>query len=74
MKMSDVINVVEEAFGMRGEGKGKMPTRTYLAVDKGDSRAMPVALPGCEGVKMGKRTPRESMSWSTFDAESGRNQ
>jgi len=49
--MSDVINVVEEAFRLCGEGKGKMPAKVYLAVERGDFRAMPAALPGCAGVK-----------------------
>jgi alanine dehydrogenase len=51
IKMSDVINVVEEAFRMCGEGRGKMPAKTYLSVEHGDFRAMPAALPGCAGVK-----------------------
>jgi len=49
--MSDVVNVVEEAFRMCGEGKGKMPPKTYLALEHGDFRAMPASLPGCAGVK-----------------------
>jgi alanine dehydrogenase len=51
IKMSDVINVVEDAFRMYGEGKGNMPAKTYLSVEHGDFRAMPAALPGCAGVK-----------------------
>jgi alanine dehydrogenase len=51
IRMSDVINVVEEAFRMCGEGKGKMPAKVYLSVEQGDFRAMPAALPGCAGVK-----------------------
>jgi alanine dehydrogenase len=51
IKMSDVINVVEGALRMCGEGKGKMPPKVYLAVEHGDFRAMPAALPGCAGVK-----------------------
>jgi len=49
--MADVINVVEEAFKMLGEGRGKMPAKTYLSLERGDFRAMPAALPGCAGVK-----------------------
>lgn len=49
--MSDVINVVEEAFRMCGEGRGKMPAKTYLSLEHGDFRAMPAALPGSAGVK-----------------------
>jgi alanine dehydrogenase len=51
MTMSDVISVVEAAFRMCGEGKGKMPAKVYLSVEKGDFRAMPAALPGCAGMK-----------------------
>ncbi|MGB5925135.1 MAG: ornithine cyclodeaminase family protein [Dehalococcoidia bacterium] len=51
IKMSDVINVVEEAFRMCGEGRGKMPSKTYLSLEHGDFRAMPAALPGCAGLK-----------------------
>lgn len=51
MRMSDVINAVEEAFRMCGEGRGNMPAKTYLSVDRGDFRAMPAALPGCAGMK-----------------------
>ena len=65
IKMSDVINVMEEAFGTCGRGSRKAPTRTGLVVDRGDFRAMRAALHRCEGVKMGKRTPRKSIWWST---------
>ena len=51
IRMPDVINVVEEAFRLCGEGKGKMPAKTYLSLEHGDFRAMPAALPGCAGVK-----------------------
>jgi alanine dehydrogenase len=51
MKMSDVIRVVEEALRMWGEGKGNMPAKVYLPVERGDFRAMPAALPGCAGMK-----------------------
>ena len=47
MRMADVINVVEEAFKMCGEGKGKMPAKVYLSVEQGDFRAMPAALENC---------------------------
>jgi len=49
--MADVINVVEEAFRIWGEGKGNMPAKAYLPVEHGDFRAMPAALPGCAGIK-----------------------
>ena len=51
IRMSDVVKVVEETFRMCGEGKGKMPAKTYLSLEHGDFRAMPAALPGCAGVK-----------------------
>jgi alanine dehydrogenase len=51
MRMADVINVVEEAFRIWGEGKGNMPAKVYLPVEHGDFRAMPAALPGCAGMK-----------------------
>ncbi len=66
IRMSDVINVVEEAFRMCGEGKGKMPPKVYLAVEQGDFRAMPAALPGCAGVKWVNVHPQNPISWSTF--------
>ena len=56
--MSDVISVVEAAFRMCGEGKGKMPAKVYLSVEKGDFRAMPAALPGCAGMKWVNVHPR----------------
>jgi len=43
---------------MCGEGKGKMPAKVYLAVEQGDFRAMPAALPGCAGVKWVNVHPR----------------
>jgi ornithine cyclodeaminase/alanine dehydrogenase-like protein (mu-crystallin family) len=51
IRMADVINVVEEAFRMCGEGKGRMPAKKYLSLEYGDFHAMPAALPGCAGVK-----------------------
>lgn len=51
IRMSDIINVVEEAFRICGEGRGRMPAKTYLSLEKGDFRAMPAALPGCAGMK-----------------------
>ena len=58
MRMSDVINVVEDAFRMCGEGKGKMPAKTYLSLENGDFRAMPAALPECAGMKWVNIHPR----------------
>jgi alanine dehydrogenase len=51
MKMADVIGAVEEAFRLCGEGKGRMPAKVYLSLERGDFRAMPAALPGCAGMK-----------------------
>ena len=51
IRMPDVINVVEESFRICGEGKGSMPAKTYLSLEKGDFRAMPAALPGGAGMK-----------------------
>jgi alanine dehydrogenase len=58
MKMADVIKVVEEAFRMCGEGKGRMPAKVYLSLEQGDFRAMPAALPGCAGMKWVNVHPR----------------
>jgi alanine dehydrogenase len=58
MRMRDVIDAVEEAFRMCGEGRGKMPAKTYLSLEHGDFRAMPAALPGCAGVKWVNVHPR----------------
>ncbi len=60
MNMSDIIQVVEEAFRIWGEGKGNMPAKAYLLVDHGDFRAMPAALPGCAGVKWVNAHPHNS--------------
>lgn len=58
--MSDVINVVEEAFRIWGEGLGRMPAKTYLSLEQGDFRAMPAALPGSAGVKWVNVHPKNS--------------
>jgi ornithine cyclodeaminase/alanine dehydrogenase-like protein (mu-crystallin family) len=68
IEMSDVINVVEETFRMRGEGRGKMPSKTYLRLEHGDFRAMPTALPGFKDVKRLRRTPQNSILWTTFNS------
>lgn len=51
LNMSSVIKAVEQAFRDWTEGKGTMPAKSYLSLDKGDFRAMPAALPGAAGVK-----------------------
>lgn len=51
LNMPDVLDSVEGAFRDWGEGRGNMPPKAYLTVEKGDFRAMPAALPGCAGMK-----------------------
>ncbi|MBI4267435.1 MAG: ornithine cyclodeaminase family protein [Chloroflexi bacterium] len=46
-----VIKVVEQAFRDWAEGNAQMPAKSYIALEKGDFRAMPAALPGAVGVK-----------------------
>jgi alanine dehydrogenase len=60
MTMPDVIDVVEDAFRMLGEGKANMPAKAYLLVEQGDFRAMPAALPGCAGMKWVNAHPDNS--------------
>ena len=49
--MSDVMAVVEQAFKDWVLGKARMPAKAYLALDQGDFRAMPGALPHAVGIK-----------------------
>lgn len=58
MNMPDILNVIEGAFRMWGEGKGIMPAKSYLLVEHGDFRAMPAALPGCVGIKWVNAHPK----------------
>lgn len=51
LNMSDVIEVVEDAFREWETGRGNMPPKAYLLVEHGDFRAMPGALPGAAGTK-----------------------
>jgi len=51
IEMLDLINVVDEASRMCGEGRGKISAKMDLFLEHGDFWAMPAALPGCEGVK-----------------------
>ena len=60
LNMSSVIQAVEQAFRDWTEGKGTMPAKSYLSLDKGDFRAMPAALPGAAGVKWVNVHPRNS--------------
>ena len=51
LDMGEVIGAVEQAFRDLAEGKGRMPAKAYLVLEKGDFRAMPAALPGAAGMK-----------------------
>ena len=51
LNMSEAIASVEKAFQDWTEGKGTMPSKSYLVLEQGDFRAMPAALPGAAGVK-----------------------
>jgi alanine dehydrogenase len=51
LKMSEVIPAIEQAFRDWAEGRGKMPAKSYLLLDRGDFRAMPASLPGAVGMK-----------------------
>ena len=46
LNMPDTIKAVEQAFLDYTEGKGIMPAKSYLLLNKGDFRAMPASLPG----------------------------
>ncbi|MBN1368647.1 MAG: ornithine cyclodeaminase family protein [Dehalococcoidaceae bacterium] len=49
--MGSVIQSVEGAFRDLYNGLAQMPAKVYIAVEKGDFRAMPAALPGAAGIK-----------------------
>ncbi|MBM2832420.1 MAG: arcB, partial [Dehalococcoidia bacterium] len=51
LDMSEVIEAVEQAFRDWAEGRGRMPPKSYVLLEKGDFRAMPAALPGIVGIK-----------------------
>lgn len=51
LDMAEVIKAVEQAFKDWAQGRGDMPPKAYLLVEKGDFRAMPAALPGAVGIK-----------------------
>jgi alanine dehydrogenase len=51
LNMSEVIRAVEQAFRDWAEGRGKMPAKSYLSLEKGDFRAMPASLPGAVAMK-----------------------
>jgi alanine dehydrogenase len=52
--LREVIEIVEEAFRQKGEGKVQMPPKLYVSFEKGDFRTMPAYLPvmGAAGVKV----------------------
>ncbi len=58
LKMDRVIEAVEQAFRDWTSGKGVMPAKAYVSLEKGDFRAMPAALPGAAGVKWVNVHPR----------------
>ncbi len=58
LTMSDTIRVIEQAFGNLAQGKAAMPPKSYVAVEQGDFRAMPAALPGAVGIKWVNVHPR----------------
>ena len=51
LKIADVMKVVEDVFKSFDQGRASMPPKAYLAVERGDFRAMPAAIPGAAGLK-----------------------
>lgn len=51
LNMHEVLKVVETAFADWTNGRGEMPSKSYLLVENGDFRAMPASLPGAAGLK-----------------------
>ena len=51
LNIAEVIKAVEEVFKSYDQGKANMPPKAYLAVDRGDFRAMPAVMPGAAGLK-----------------------
>ena len=51
IKMSAVIEAVEQAFRQWARGEADMPPKAYLILEKGDFRAMPASLKAAAGVK-----------------------
>lgn len=51
LDMTTVIEAIEQAFRDWTDGKGAMPAKSYISLEKGDFRAMPAALPGAAGIK-----------------------
>lgn len=51
LAIEEVIAAVEQAFKDCAAGRGRMPPKVYLRLERGDYRAMPGALPGAAGIK-----------------------
>ncbi|MFH1032136.1 MAG: ornithine cyclodeaminase family protein [Chloroflexota bacterium] len=51
LKMPDVLKAVEDVFKAYAHGEATMPPKAYVAVEQGDFRAMPAAIPEAAGVK-----------------------
>ena len=47
----EVMSAVEQVFRDYAAGRAQMPAKVYIALEKGDFRAMPGAVPGAVGVK-----------------------
>ncbi|MBI2832272.1 MAG: ornithine cyclodeaminase family protein [Chloroflexi bacterium] len=60
LTMPDTIKAVEQAFIDCVEGRAIMPPKSYVAVEQGDFRAMPAALPGAAGIKWVNVHPKNS--------------
>jgi hypothetical protein len=72
-RITDVINVVDEAFGICAEGKGEIPATTCLFLGHADFRAMIAVLRRRVDGKTVNAQSREPISCFIFDAESGTN-
>lgn len=64
LRMVYVIAVTEEAFGLCGEGRGRMATKTYLSIEHAGFGAMHAALPGCAGGKIVNVQPEDPLRGS----------
>jgi len=51
LDMGEVMSAVEQVFRDYAAGRAYMPAKVYIALEKGDFRAMPGAVPGAVGVK-----------------------
>jgi len=51
LEMPAIINAIEKAFKSWEQHRANMPSKAYLAVDKGDFRAMPAFIPDAAGIK-----------------------